>query len=400
MRGPDRLLRWFAEGTLLRPDPAEFNSVDLALALAALSGAPAPRTEGAERIASRIGDGDHLVFVLVDGLGLELVEASPPGSFLREHLALGLRSVFPSATASALTSLATGLWPNRHAVPGWWTYLPDHDLTATALPFVERWSGAALGARGVATASLFPAATLLPCYRRAATSFLPAPIADSAYSRYVRGATPTAPYETLAAGVDALVERVAQASAPTYSYLYLSSVDALSHAYGPRSVEVREHLANVLEPQLARLVEGLAGRARLALSADHGLLEVPPERKHLLLADDPLVALLRAPPSGEPRAPLLHARPGQADRARGMFEERFGQAFALLTIDEAAELELFGPGPLTDVARARLGDFVALSSGPDVLLYRPGPEPTGVEKLVGYHGGLLPPEVQIPLVVA
>ncbi len=400
MSGPDRLLRWFADGTLLRPDPATPNSVDLALALAALSGAPVPRTEGAEQIARRIGDAEHLVFVLVDGLGLEAVESLPEASFLRRHLAMPLRSVFPSATASALTSLATGLWPNRHGVPGWWTYLPDHDLTVTALPFVERWSGDPLGARGVASSSLFRAATLLPCYRREAASFLPAPIADSAYSRYVRGTTPSVPCETLAGGIDAVIERVRAATRPTYSYLYLSSVDALSHAHGPRSDEVREHLLGVVDPQLARLADGIAGRARLALSADHGLIEVPPAGKHLLLRDDPLVALLRAPPSGEPRAPLLHARPGEADRVRAMFEERFGHAFALLTTDEAAALELFGPGPFTDSARARVGDFVAVAGAPDVLLYRPGDEATGTEKLVGYHGGLLPPEVQIPLVVA
>lgn len=393
-------MRWFAEGTLLRPDPAQRNSVDLALALAALAGAPVPRTDGAEEVARTIGDAEHLVFVLVDGLGLEAVEALPETSFLRRHVAMGLRSVFPSATASALTSLATGLWPNRHAVPGWWTYLPEYDLTATTLPFVERWTGDPLAHRGVPGSALFPAATLLPCYRREAASFLPAPIADTAYSRYVRGGTATVPYETLAAGIDALVERVRSATAPTYSYLYLSSVDALSHAFGPRSTEVREHLAVVVDPQLARLAQGLDGRARMALSADHGLVEVPPERKHLLRADDPLAALLRAPPTGEPRSPLLHVKPGEADRVRGLFEERFGQAFALLSIDEVADLELFGPGPFTDRARERVGDFVAFSGGPDVLLYRPGAEPTGTEKLVGYHGGLLPAEVRIPLVVA
>lgn len=400
MSGADRLLRWFAEGALLRPDPATANSVDLALALATLSGAPVPRTDGATQIAQRIGDTEHLVFVLVDGLGLEVVESLPAESFLRRHLAMPLRTVFPSATASALTSMATGLWPNQHGVPGWWTYLADHDLTVTALPFVERWSGDPLDARGVAASTLFPATTLLPCYRRDAASFMPAPIADSAYSRYVRGSTPSVPYETLAAGVDGVIERVRAASRPTYSYLYLSSVDALSHAYGPRSSEVREHLTAAVDPLLERLAREVAGRARLALSADHGLVEVPAAHKHLLLRDDPFVSLLRAPPSGEPRAPLLHARPGEADRVRGVFEERFGHAFALLTVDEAAELELFGPGPFTATARERVGDFMAVSSGPDVLLYRPGDEPTGTEQLVGYHGGLLPAEVRIPLVVA
>lgn len=399
MPGTSALLDWFSEGALLRPgEPTEPSTVDLSLALAALAGAPTPRTAGAAAIAERIGDAEHLVFVLVDGLGLEVVEALPASTWLRRHLALPLRSVFPSATASALTSLATGLWPNRHAIPGWWTYLPDREVTITALPFIERWTGEPLHSVGVNLAEVFPAATLLPCFTHDVMSFLPGAIADSAYSRYVRGATRTAPYDRLRGGIDALVERVRGAAAPTYSYLYLSSVDALSHTFGPHSAEVREHLAT-LDAELSRLAEGLRGRARLALSADHGLIEVHAEHKHLLLDDDPLVRLLRAPPSGEPRSPLFHVRPGELEAFRASFEERFGHLFALLTTDEVEALELFGPGPLTDLARARIGDFVAVAGGPDVILYRPGDVATGTELLVGYHGGLLPAEVRIPLIV-
>lgn len=402
MPGTSALLDWFSKGALLRPgDLAQPSTVDLALALAALAGAPTPRTEGAAAIADRIGDSDHLVFVLLDGLGLEVVEALPPTAWLRRNLAMPLRSVFPSATASALTSLATGLWPNRHAIPGWWTYLPDKDVMVTALPFTERWSGEPLPSRGVNVADVFQAATLLPCFRRDAVSFLPAAIADSAYSRYVRGTTPAASYDRLPAAVDAVIDRVRHASAPTYSYLYLSSVDALSHTFGPHSSQVSEHLAT-LDAELARLADGLRGRGRVVLSADHGLIEVDAAHKHLLLEDDPLVRLLRVPPSGEPRSPLFHVRRGERDTFAAAFEERFGRRFALLTTDEAESLELFGPGPLTDLARGRIGDFVAVAGGPDVILYRPGPGdvPTGTELLVGYHGGLLPAEVRIPLVVS
>jgi hypothetical protein len=400
MPGTSALLDRFSTGALLRPgDPAQPSTVDLALALASLAGAPVPRSDGAAAIVDRIGDAEHLVFVLVDGLGLEVVEALPPSAWLRQHVALGLRSVFPSATASALTSLATGLWPNRHAIPGWWTYLPDRDLTITCLPFVERWSGEPLPTRGVNVAEVFPAATLLTCFTRDAVSFLPAAIADTAYSRYVRGATPTVAYDKLPRAIDAVIDRVRGAAAPTYSYLYLSSVDALSHTFGPHSHPVRDHLAG-LDAELARLANGLAGRARLALSADHGLIEVPAERKHLLLADDPLVRLLRAPPSGEPRSPLFHVREGARDAFRAAFDERFGRLFTLLATDEAESLELFGPGPPTDLARARIGDFVAVAHDSDVILYRPGDEATGTELLVGYHGGLLPAEVRIPLVVS
>lgn len=392
----DRLLGWFADGSLLRPDPAEPNTVDLSQALAVLSGVALPRTPNVELLTGRIGLADHLVFVLIDGLGVDVLRRLPETAFLRRHLALELRSVFPSATASALTSLTTGRWPSAHGIPGWWTYLPERDLMVTTLPFVERWSNAALD---LPVRTLFPGEPLLPRFQRHVASILPTSIADSAYSRYVRGPTATIAYDSPAGGVDATLAHVRGAAGPTYTYFYLSSIDALSHHHGPRSQEVLAH-ALELDAQVARLVDALPDGARVAVSADHGLVDVPQERKRLLTRDDPFVSLLRAPPSGEPRSPLLHVRPGRAAEVRARFEERFGDAFTLLDADDAFDLGLFGPDPPSAEARARVGDFLAVARGPDVLLYRHDTEPTGTERLHGYHGGLLPAEVTIPLVLA
>ena len=132
-----RLLAAFEEGLLVRPDAEVANTVDLARAVGTLCGVEGlePGTNG-RRIAEIIGEHAHVVFVMVDGLGMNLVEREAPDEFFRSHTVMELRSVFPSSTAPALTSLATGLWPAEHAVPGWYTYLPAYGLTATILPFV------------------------------------------------------------------------------------------------------------------------------------------------------------------------------------------------------------------------------------------------------------------------
>jgi hypothetical protein len=383
---------------LLRPDPTQPNAVDLARAIATVCGVEGFDEPGTSALAAKIGEAEHLVFVLIDGLGLAEVEAMSSDRFLPRHVAGELRSVFPSATASAITSLATGCWPATHAVPGWWTFFAEHDLSATPLPFCERFSRQPLAERGVTT-DVFPQPAMLSRFTRDARSFKPAAIANSTYSRYFRGGTPADGYEELSAGVDAVLARVKAASAPTYSYLYISTLDHLSHDYGPDSDEARAHLLE-LDGEVERLATGLAGRARLVLSADHGQVRVAEEQKHKLLGPaDELVKLLRVPPTGEPRAPLFHVRDGAHDAFRAAFAERLGDAFVLVSIDEVEALELYGPGPLHPLARARLGDYLALSAGCDVLLYRPGDAVTSTEKLRGYHGGLTSDEVQIPLVV-
>lgn len=398
-RDRERLTGWWAERTLLRPDRDAPSTVDLARALASLCGVEGQDGPRAAQVARAIGPAEHLVLVLVDGLGLELVEALPPGAFLRRHLRGELRAVYPSATAAALTSLATGLWPAQHAVPGWWTHLPSRGLTVTSLPCIERWSGEPFQARGLTPAEVFPAAPLLARYRRDAASVQPAHIADSTYSRWVRGATAAAGYEAFEEGVDATLARVRAAPGPTYTYLYTPAVDALAHACGPDDVATRD-LVQVVDEAIARLAAGLGDRGRVVVSADHGFVRVGADRKHLVEEGDDVASLLRCPPTGEPRAPLLHVRPGELGRVRERFTARFGERFALLDVDAALGLDLFGPDAPTAEGRARLGDLVAVARGEDVLLYRERGQPSGVERLVGYHGGLLPAEMRIPLVVA
>jgi hypothetical protein len=70
---------------------------------------------------------EHLVFVLLDGLGAEHRPQTPPESFIKRHLAMEMLTISPSTTACALTSVATADYPGRHGVAGWFTHLPDHN---------------------------------------------------------------------------------------------------------------------------------------------------------------------------------------------------------------------------------------------------------------------------------
>ena len=150
MTGVDRLLAWFDDGTLIRPSADELNFVDLVVGLCRLAGAGGlGETPGSGELARRIGAADHYLLVLVDGMGADLVDAMPPDAFMRRHLAGRLRSVFPSTTATALTTLHTALWPADHGVGGWWTYLPARDLMCVTLPFRQRHTETPLARLGV-----------------------------------------------------------------------------------------------------------------------------------------------------------------------------------------------------------------------------------------------------------
>ena len=99
-------------------------------------------------------------FIVMDRTGTGDVERLANDSFLRTHLAMELQAVFPSTTTAALTSLATGLWPAAHGVPTWWAYLVEHGVSATVLPFVERFSERPLGQWGIKSDDIFTEPTL------------------------------------------------------------------------------------------------------------------------------------------------------------------------------------------------------------------------------------------------
>ncbi len=380
-------------GTWLHPYEGGAGLLDLALALAALSGAPVQGTPAAGAVAGAIGAHDHMVFVLVDGLGMHLVDPLEEAAFLRQHVAMRLRSVFPSSTAPALTSLATGLPPAAHAVTGWWMRLPRASLTATILPFIERFSGEPLGRRGVDARDAFPAPSLLAKYRRDRAMFLPSYISESVSSRYFSAAAPAQPYRRLAEAVDGVAARIAMARGPTYTYVYVPFVDQAQHERGPQAVHVRRALSSVVQ-QLERLAGLLTGRARVVLTADHGHIAVG--MRHIIMPDDPLMDMLEAPPYGEPRVPMFRARPGMAEAFADAFRARFGERFVLLSTDDAEALRLFGEPTLSDETRARIGDFIAPALGDDVLLYDPD---EGLRAMEGTHGGLTPAEMMVPLVL-
>ena len=157
MRDSQRLECDFQSGRLIQPNENELNIVDLANSLALLSGVDsAKNNHGVRTIADMIGEIQHLIFVVVDGFGEILLNSLGSDSFLAQHKKLSLRTVFPTTTASAITSFFTGEWPSRHAAIGWYTYLPEVDSVATIIPFVRSTDQIALTEIGLTLDQVYP----------------------------------------------------------------------------------------------------------------------------------------------------------------------------------------------------------------------------------------------------
>jgi hypothetical protein len=77
------------------------------------------------------------VLVIVDGLGDNYVRAQDPLGALARHRRGAIRSVFPSTTASAITTSFTGATPYEHGLTGWFTYFGAAGCVAARCRFAR-----------------------------------------------------------------------------------------------------------------------------------------------------------------------------------------------------------------------------------------------------------------------
>jgi hypothetical protein len=399
MNGVEALIEKFRRGELLHPLCDVPNLVDFSRALAALLGVNGiNRTPGMEKVSTMLGSFEHVGFVMVDGLGVDLLEHLQRDSFLRAHLVSNLTTVFPSSTAPALTSVATGEWPAKHAITGWWTHLPEIGAASTILAFTNRSGSQSLRDYGITAAKAFPIPSLLSQIAWDVVAYLPQQIASSVYSVYFSGAAARRGYVSFYEAGTWSAERVTHAAAPTCTYVYVSELDSVAHSRGVWSDEVAAVMRR-LDQGLEELARKLGTRARLIVTADHGFLDAPPEARHEILPYDPLLRMLEFTPSGDARVLYFHVARDAEHTFRRAFTERFGDRFLLLSVGEAQEQRLFGPEPLSSLAVARLGNLMAISLGADVVECRLEGGQGHLLTAASHHSGLTPQEMLVPLII-
>jgi hypothetical protein len=389
----------FENGTLVRPSDQQPNLVHLVRAVATRAGVrDLDYSTATQQLLAFIPPSEHVVFVLVDGLGMNLVRKLPSGTFIRQNLVRPILATCPSTTACALTTVTTAQYPNRHAVTGWFTHLPDLGYTIATLPFADRMTHEPLSARGLRVEDVLPCPSICPRMTHHPLTIVPALIASTVYNVYSRGGTPGQGYHSIAHAIDRAVAHVTESPEPTYTHVYLPEVDTACHKRGVDSPDVLPLVLHI-DAELTRLKQALGERALVVVCADHGLIDVPHRDQTLLLLGDPLLEMLVAPPSGDARMPIFHVKPGRRNDFVGMFGDRFSEDMLLLDIEQVQELALFGPGEFSPTARARFGDFVGIAKRPATIAFHPPAKPLS-ELYLAVHAGLSPAEMEVPLAVA
>jgi hypothetical protein len=323
---------------------------------------------------------DRVVLLVLDGLGWEQVRT-------RRHLTPTLlsmeggpiRSVLPTTTATALTSLTTGLPPGEHGVIGYRVNVHGEVLN------VLRWATAAGDARQ----------TVPPQKVQSSLAFLgqrPPVITKAEFARtgftqaHLDGVRFTGYRMTSSLVTE--VARLTRASEP-FVYAYYDGVDKVSHEYGLGAHYDAEVAA--ADRLVADVLEAAAPGTAVVVVSDHGQVEVGDNVVPIASEVTAHVSMQ----SGEGRFRWLHARPGRANALVEASIACHGDTAWVCTREQVIEGGWFGPIVTADAA-ARLGD-VALVAREDVAFIEP--TDTGLFDLVGRHGSATLAEIAVPLLV-
>ena len=366
-----------------------------------LTGLDAPGASGvhghlADLGPEEIAGAGHVVLLVIDGLGRSQLESRATPA-LRDALRGTMTSVFPSTTASAVTTFLTGLSPAEHAVTGWFTWLREFGAVVAPLPFTTRAGGADLASLGIAPSDVFTGPNVFERVRADCHAVQPADLVDSAYSRvHTRGAAPWG-FKGLDELVDSILDIVRHAKRRTYVSAYWPVLDALSHKFGASSSRARRHLAKI-DTRFERLRAALAGSGTLlVVTADHGFVDVRPESRLDAASIPGLAKMLSQPLCGEPRAAYCYVQ----DACRADFEQRAGEGLAGgAHVVESASMIAAGWFGLADPhprLSERVGDYTLVMRDDYAIRDRvAGEKPF---RHVGVHGGVSREEMDVPLVV-
>lgn len=344
-------------------------------ALAALG---MPGIEDRLGLAARLEGVGKVAVLLIDGMGYHQLPSMGP--YLSAAPAERITCGFPSTTPTSLVSLATGVPPGGHGILSFFAALPGTDrvLSHTAwkdYPVPEVWQP-------------------VPPLYVAAQAFSPVVVNRPEYvgSGLTEVTTRGADYRG-ASGVDEVASGVLKALRGPHRlvYGYHPELDKAGHSHGLYS-EAWHFAASEVDRLVATIAEGLPGDAALIVTADHGQLNVPDDRRINL--DDHLDGIRVI--AGEPRVRYLHTLPGAAQDVLQAWRLLAGHAAWVGTREEAIEAGWYGT---FDRAFAeRIGDVVLVCED-DWALMTPTFDPPSVSGLVAMHGALTEVEMAIPLIV-
>jgi predicted AlkP superfamily pyrophosphatase or phosphodiesterase len=334
--------------------------------------------------------------MVFDGLGYEYLLQNGHDSCFHKHLRGSLTSVFPSTTATAITTFATGMAPLQHAITGWFVHLKELGAVTTVLPFTPRAPSLGYGER-ISMQNIFNLTPAFLQLSRKAYVVNQARLVNSVYSKLTTPNTERIGYQNLEDFFSNIANIVTNDASPKYIYGYWPAFDSLCHEHGTLHPATGDHFHR-LDEAFGRLIETLRDSDSVIIAtADHGLINTTPD-KTIHIEDHPqLQNTLTLPLCGEPRTAYCYVKPGSAAQFESYLADHLGHCCDVYPSEQLVNDGFFGLDRPNAHIWDRIGDYTLIMKDNYIIKdLLQGEKPFAQ---VGVHGGVSKWEMRVPLVV-
>ncbi len=367
----------------------EHSIVNVATTLAQFLGKE-PKHAVLPKLAERLkSDYKNVVYIVIDAMGSKILEKNlPADSFLRQHQIETVTSVFPSTTASATTSLISGLTPSEH---GWFAWSVDFDGEVVEL-FKNRnhYTREFIADPDFAHHKL-PYQKFFDDVKidREIYTCLPDKISSKIHSPH------EVEFHTLGQMFRRL-HQICQKPDKKFVYNYFPDLDSVMHTYGTTARRSR-NLLRKIERKIARLAKKNPDTL-FVMTADHGQIDL--QGFAYFCDDTELQNCLAHPISLDPRGVCFKLKPG-TDQAFQTAFKKYESDFTLFKSQDLIHQCVFGDFQMHPEYQKRLGDYIAIGKSTNKMaVFLTRDQYLRKHRLYhGMHTGLTADEMLVPVIV-
>lgn len=319
----------------------------------------------------------HVIVILLDGLGINVLNQLDENSILRKNLKTTLSSVFPPTTVAATNAFLTGKTPYETGFLGWAQYNKFEDVTDTIFLKTNYYSEAKI------KDNLYD--RLLPeDFLEQIKKVNPDLHVEAIFPKPIQMST----YETLEEQLNRLL--MITKGTKSLSYCYYPEPDSTIHTEGISGSKTIEVLNN-LDQAITNFKNELDSDVLTIIIADHGLVDI--EYVYLEDYQDILNTFYRLP-SIEQRTKTFFIQPGQESTFIDLFNKHLQPGFKLYNKKALMDSKILGYGEKHPLLDTFIGEFTAVSVSNKAINYK-----REDNAFKAHHAGYLECELMIPLII-
>lgn len=339
----------------------------------------------AVEVPDRLPSVKSMVLIVIDGLGYSnLKSTTGHARSLASLPTKRIETVIPSTTGAALTTITTGRLPGEHGLIGYRIRHPELGLITT----LKDWQGIDDPKSWQRSNPLF--ALTSDFGARAAVIGRPAH-AEGGLTEAILSGAEYHPGQTIGDRLS-IASRLLRSAQPVLVYLYVDELDRAAHSDGWISDKWLQRLEQ-LDGAFEDFMRALPGDVGVLLTADHGMIDVPPEKRLMLDAFTPADAEVEQI-GGEPRMRSVYLRTGaDAEQQAHAWQQALGKRAWVGTRAQAIDAGWFGQ--ISPTVASRLGDVLVAARGTFAFMLSTDSE--AALNMVGQHGGISEEERGVPL---